>query len=427
MKKVLYLLFFITLGFISIKDVYAEPNNLMQCEYLFRVLNNESAFYLKYRITYRDDGTTYQEMAQNGNTEYSGGTWQGSHLNFNATMLTESGAVKIDRNGNSNNLNNLDAADFTDEVMKVYYDSKTCPYVAYFMEGNYISPQNDRNLHQYGGQYIWVSPDRGTMTLFNEQGQGEVVDDPEITTSCAIHTNDDALPEVPGFTMEFQMDENGQKYFKVYFNGEEKDAQIIKVNDGEGVSANLSTNRLHDFAIVLPAEEIPNIYKQNFQQINHNQFSCPSEGSIYFIEESYSEGAYRLSTDADKAAEYDDHATPTNPGIGGETNINNNLEWDVDECETLLGLATDPNAPAYWLNMAFQIIKYVAIVLLFVLTIVEFAKAIPSGKDDAIKKAAQNTIKRLIIAVLIFFLPELINFILELLGIVSDPSTCGIS
>ena len=45
--------------------------------------------------------------------------------------------------------------------------------------------------------------------------------------------------------------------------------------------------------------------------------------------------------------------------------------------------------------------------------------------NDALKKALQKTIKRLVICIVIFFLPRLINFILGLLGIVDDP-TCGI-
>ena len=59
------------------------------------------------------------------------------------------------------------------------------------------------------------------------------------------------------------------------------------------------------------------------------------------------------------------------------------------------------------------------------MTGVEFGKALASSNQDAMKKALQNTIKRLIIAVIIFLLPILVEFILTLLGIYS-PSTCGI-
>ena len=102
------------------------------------------------------------------------------------------------------------------------------------------------------------------------------------------------------------------------------------------------------------------------------------------------------------------------------------MDFTTGDCESYLGLITDKNDPAYYLNFAFQLLKYAAIVVLFVLTIVDFAKATTSSKDDAVKKALQTAIKRLIIAVIIFFLPMLINFILDLLGIVTTDPTCGI-
>lgn len=105
----------------------------------------------------------------------------------------------------------------------------------------------------------------------------------------------------------------------------------------------------------------------------------------------------------------------------------NNLEFgDLNSCNSYLGYIHDSNDPAYYLNFAFQFLKYAAIVILLVLTIIDFAKAVSSNKDDAIKKATQNMIKRLIIAVIIFFLPNLINFIFDLLGIVSTDATCGL-
>ena len=63
-------------------------------------------------------------------------------------------------------------------------------------------------------------------------------------------------------------------------------------------------------------------------------------------------------------------------------------------------------------------------VMLFVFTFIDFTKAVASSKDDAIKKATQNAIKRVIIAIIIFFLPILIEFLLSLFGIYSN---CGIS
>lgn len=109
------------------------------------------------------------------------------------------------------------------------------------------------------------------------------------------------------------------------------------------------------------------------------------------------------------------------------TQFKSGLEWETgNNCESYLGLITDDTDPAYYLNFAFQLLKYAAIVLLLVFTIVDFVKAVTSNKDDALKRALQTAVKRLIIAVIIFFLPTIINFILDLLGIISTDPTCGI-
>lgn len=103
-----------------------------------------------------------------------------------------------------------------------------------------------------------------------------------------------------------------------------------------------------------------------------------------------------------------------------------NFDYDENKaCDSLLGKVTDKNAPAYYLHFAFNLIKYIAIVALLVLTVVEYVKAIASSNTDAIKKASQNTIKRLIIAVVIFLLPILIEFLFSLFGWTTD-ATCGI-
>lgn len=100
-------------------------------------------------------------------------------------------------------------------------------------------------------------------------------------------------------------------------------------------------------------------------------------------------------------------------------------EFTASDCNTILGDIKNENTPAYYLNFAFNLIKYIAIVLLLVLTTVDFAKASASSDNDALKKALKKAVKRLIICVIIFFLPTFINFVLRLFGLV-DGATCGI-
>ncbi|MBE6154487.1 MAG: hypothetical protein E7163_02800 [Firmicutes bacterium] len=107
--------------------------------------------------------------------------------------------------------------------------------------------------------------------------------------------------------------------------------------------------------------------------------------------------------------------------------VNIGLDFNVGGCDSYLGNPNDNinKPPAYYLQFIFNLMKYASIILLFVLSIADFAKAVTSDKDDAIKKASINAVKRLGIVIIIFFLPILIEFILKLLGIYSA-STCGI-
>ena len=70
-----------------------------------------------------------------------------------------------------------------------------------------------------------------------------------------------------------------------------------------------------------------------------------------------------------------------------------------------------------------KFVQYLGPVLVIVLTIVDFVKAALSGEQDAIKKASQKFMKRIIAAILLFFVPLLVNIIFNFTGIV-PPSSC---
>lgn len=420
MKK--YILLIVSIFCIGIMNVEAA-NDLMQCDYNARY--GDGSRYIKYRITYRDDGTIFQTMPQNEATEYTEGAKSPftSQVNFSPTIfLYDSNTVE------SAFYNAIVASQFTAEAMKPYYEKKTCPYLAFSYNDNnyYFFPVEDSTLHDPfggGGSYIWVTDPK--TKLFNKTGEAEEPEEPKLNKTCPIHTKDGDIDNIPGFTMDFQMYDNGDKYFKIYFTtrGEES-ANLIKVKDGEDVVARLSNDYGKNYTIIIEADEIPKIFKQSSSQINKNEFTCPTSDGIYFIEESYTEAIYSITTSKEKAEEYD-QSTDFKEGTG-VTEIENNLNFTTSDCESYLGSITDSNDPAYYLDFAFKLIKYATIVLLLALTILDFVKATTSSKDDAIKKAMQTAVKRAIIAVIIFFAPILINFILDLLGVISTDPTCGI-
>ena len=75
----------------------------------------------------------------------------------------------------------------------------------------------------------------------------------------------------------------------------------------------------------------------------------------------------------------------------------------------------DKNAPAYYIVLAFDIIKYIAIIILVVMAVLDFVNAIASGKDDAINTAVKKVMVRFVICVIIFILPILLKFGLSLI------------
>lgn len=70
-----------------------------------------------------------------------------------------------------------------------------------------------------------------------------------------------------------------------------------------------------------------------------------------------------------------------------------------------------------WLQAFFNFIKILAIVLLIVLGILDFVKALLSGKDDSLKGAWNDFIKRSIALVFLFLLPFILEFLLSELGV----------
>ena len=81
------------------------------------------------------------------------------------------------------------------------------------------------------------------------------------------------------------------------------------------------------------------------------------------------------------------------------------------------------------INFAANILKwgkYFAPVLVIILSILDFIKAIAAQKDEDMKKAQERFIKRLIAAVLLFMLPLIIYFVLDKFNLINDDPFCNI-
>ncbi len=88
------------------------------------------------------------------------------------------------------------------------------------------------------------------------------------------------------------------------------------------------------------------------------------------------------------------------------------------ECSDIL----DPEVVDF-LKQIFNVFKYLAPVLVLVYSTIDFIKAVASQEKEALKKAAQTALKRVLLAMVLFVLPEVLNYFLELLKL---SGTCGV-
>ena len=81
-------------------------------------------------------------------------------------------------------------------------------------------------------------------------------------------------------------------------------------------------------------------------------------------------------------------------------------------------------AQLQFIQTAFTVIRIVTPILVVVLIIMDFVTAVTSQKEDDMKKAQKKAIRRLIIGVIIMFVPTIVNLILDSVG--QGFTTCGI-
>jgi len=77
-----------------------------------------------------------------------------------------------------------------------------------------------------------------------------------------------------------------------------------------------------------------------------------------------------------------------------------------------------------WLRNIFKWIKYILPVVVIILGILDFIKAIGSDKEDEMKKAQKQFIIRLIAAALVFIVPLILEFVIGKMGFIYED--CGI-
>lgn len=91
-------------------------------------------------------------------------------------------------------------------------------------------------------------------------------------------------------------------------------------------------------------------------------------------------------------------------------------------CKTLekdlFGSKTNPTQLRYYIDLIMQYIRIIVPILVITLGTLDFAKAVLAGKEDEMKKAQNTFVRRLIAGVAVFFVPLLVDIVMELADIV---------
>lgn len=92
-----------------------------------------------------------------------------------------------------------------------------------------------------------------------------------------------------------------------------------------------------------------------------------------------------------------------------------------DTCDTILGNPEQPDTVAWLLNKVLGYLKILGPMLVIIFSVIDFTKIIVSGDDEQAQKIYKKFIYRLILIVVLFFLPTLIMALLRLFHFTSDP------
>ena len=117
--------------------------------------------------------------------------------------------------------------------------------------------------------------------------------------------------------------------------------------------------------------------------------------------------------------------------VGKNTKILDEDKYNQDQdCDgtnnSILGDPNDENSVAWLLQQILNFIKIIGPVLVVLLSGVDFLIVIFKSDDEAMGKAQRKLVKRLVLAALLFFIPLLVEVILDIFGITSS-ATCGLS
>ena len=355
--------------------------------------------YFKFKIIIVDENYSKMYYMKNGEEEYYDTNFD--KLLLSPTSFSSTGIGMVQDLSSTINSSEVVYAAFQDSGYK-------CPYI--------ISSDNDRD-----GQYsIAVSSEsyHDGVSSYVSRVEAEYTENtPEQTTlesECISHFKDDTIPGIDG----------AQFYFRIY--SDDKKEFCVKYATMMEPSCT-SFYEFKDFGAVTITNEGDNSQQSfNLSSLSWADFfgdSCI--GSNFYVYEEAGEGAgvYILTTDEDEANQ-GTYYTPgeegeLNPGSGNHSFQPNGL-CSGEDCNISLAKFCNDGKVARtfkFIGLVFFVAKILVPAVIIAVGIIDLIKVITSGKEEDMKKHVKNIGMRVIIGVLIFLLPTIIDAVY---GVASD-------
>ena len=102
-----------------------------------------------------------------------------------------------------------------------------------------------------------------------------------------------------------------------------------------------------------------------------------------------------------------------------------NKEQDCTGSNSILGDPTDPDSVAWLISEIMNYIRILGPILVVIISAIDFIKVLLKSDDETMAKAQKKLIMRLILALLLFLIPTIVNALLNIFGI-SSCTTAGL-
>lgn len=317
-------------------------------------------------------------------------------------------------NGYNMNISALTAGNFT----KYYNSTNACPYLQFYLNNGsdpILTYTNNKSLNgNYNYTITEAQEEKQNSNSTNNSNKNNTNSGSSTKNDfkCSYNIKNNQIESINSLEVTFY-EKNNKKYMSIIANEAGKDYEAeTEVTSKSGGALSLSRKGGGFYTISIEGKDVDKIFTEG---------ECLSENNIGFILDSYTDGMLRISTDMEEVKSYGSNGAVANEGMISDNVSEEGWGFTLNPetfstCESLFGDPDIEGTTSWYLVRVFRVMKYVAIILLLVLTIMDFVNAVASSDNDILKKATSKAIKRFVICIVIFILPTLIEFILQLLN-----------